>query len=638
MAPTTLITFLVRTPPSTRSVSLHGSWDNFSTPYPMQRDSRTGPEHWSGCHSFSNIICDGDLQPNGVPREGGLKMGGTYWYYYKLDDEIEFHNSAEPSTTSCPLLPGQLVNVLNVPFALSTSRPRNDSVSSTGSEYRTMNPTDKFLNPRPVPAKPSLPRLKTSPTFPQQSWSSSSSPVSASSRQGRSTTSRGPSQPGSANTFRVIRLTKKPSVEGPSRSTSRGSNRSVGIMSAFRALASPRMASPEAGVDRGRAATVDENPPVPLSRAPSGRSITPKRSGLGQMSPVAEIAPTAASGPNRELALRREFDQTADGVAALTMSSFGQHRRQGSLSREPSTLRNSLSLEGDSEQASLDQPNVHYHPLETLKEVLSASNTPVWPVTAMRVEEGDSVDEKQIPLDLEKRLPTLPNTPSSAYPPSNVDESPSNRLSDDIEHLQSRFSSTTIETESHTDSYIPHERSHFSDWTYDTAKLSPQSEYDPSIIDFEPMSPAAEDEFEFRDIHPIDVTSEGDHRIDLETKRYSAAKQDGLPSASSFSTVSSVASSATPSSHVDLDGAKEAEFAWSKFQHYSLPTEDVGSGVTLKRASTTEKVAPLVVDEHHRPGTFQPQLTFDGPAIPHSTSMQQLLDELSYLGGMIQQN
>jgi hypothetical protein len=70
-----------RTPPSTRSVQLYGSWDNFSAPYPMQRDARIGHEHWSGCHNFSNIICDGDVTGNVTPREGGLKMGGTYWYY-----------------------------------------------------------------------------------------------------------------------------------------------------------------------------------------------------------------------------------------------------------------------------------------------------------------------------------------------------------------------------------------------------------------------------------------------------------------------------------------------------------------------------------------------------------------------------
>lgn len=49
------------------------------TPYPMKRDSRIGPEHWSGCHSFTDIIYDG--QANGLhqPRHGGLKMGGMYW-------------------------------------------------------------------------------------------------------------------------------------------------------------------------------------------------------------------------------------------------------------------------------------------------------------------------------------------------------------------------------------------------------------------------------------------------------------------------------------------------------------------------------------------------------------------------------
>ena len=47
----------------------------------MKRDGRVGPEHWTGCHSFKNIICDGDLAGNAQKRDGGLKMGGTYWYY-----------------------------------------------------------------------------------------------------------------------------------------------------------------------------------------------------------------------------------------------------------------------------------------------------------------------------------------------------------------------------------------------------------------------------------------------------------------------------------------------------------------------------------------------------------------------------
>ena len=63
-------------------VELLGSWDNFRKPYPMQRDRSSGGQDWRGCHSFTDIVCDGDaLDDAEVKRDGGLKMGGTYWYY-----------------------------------------------------------------------------------------------------------------------------------------------------------------------------------------------------------------------------------------------------------------------------------------------------------------------------------------------------------------------------------------------------------------------------------------------------------------------------------------------------------------------------------------------------------------------------
>lgn len=66
--------------PSIVTVELLGSWDSFSRPYPLERDRRVGRGHWRGCHTFRNITCDG----GGVSidgRDGGLRMGGTYWYY-----------------------------------------------------------------------------------------------------------------------------------------------------------------------------------------------------------------------------------------------------------------------------------------------------------------------------------------------------------------------------------------------------------------------------------------------------------------------------------------------------------------------------------------------------------------------------
>ncbi|KAK5055335.1 hypothetical protein LTR84_013085 [Exophiala bonariae] len=629
MAPTTLITFLVRTPPSTRSVALFGSWDNFSTSYRMQRDSRTGQEHWSGCHSFSNIICDGDPQPSGTPRDGGLKMGGTYWYYYKLDDDIEFHNSTEPSTTSCPLLPGQLVNVLNVPYAFSSGRSRNDSVSSTSSDYRTMNPSDKFMNPRPVPAKPSLPRLKTSPTLSQHTWSTSSSPISAGSRRGRSVSSRGTPQPGGANTLRIIRLARKPSVDTSSRSTSRGSNRSVGIIGAFKALASPRSTSPEIGVERGRPKTSKQDIP---------RHVLSKKTALTLTPPIPEVTALSPTGPTRELALRREFEESMDGNIGLAISSFQQHRRQRSLSREPSSLRNSLLLDDAANQKSSEVPTTSYRPMETLKEMASTTNTPIWPLTAIKIEGENLVDDDgRDEPDLGKRLPTLPNSPSSAYPPSSVaDDSPRQLFEEELANLQSHFSATTIDTESYTNSYIINDQSRFSDWTCSTTRFSPVSDCADSIIDLDPMSPTVALDDTLREVKTMSVAGQAAQKSDLE-KGYSIPSIDTLPSAFSFSTISSVASSAVQSSHVDIDSPNDGDFSWSKFQHYSLPTDETGSITTLKQVTSPKQVSPLVVDGVERDQGFQPQLTsYAGSDMPHSTSMKQLLDELSYLGDMIQ--
>lgn len=47
----------------------------------MEKDDRIGRGHWKGCHSFTNIICDGETNSLTPGRDGGLRMGGTYWYY-----------------------------------------------------------------------------------------------------------------------------------------------------------------------------------------------------------------------------------------------------------------------------------------------------------------------------------------------------------------------------------------------------------------------------------------------------------------------------------------------------------------------------------------------------------------------------
>ncbi|RCI10951.1 hypothetical protein L249_5316 [Ophiocordyceps polyrhachis-furcata BCC 54312] len=144
---TTLVTFLLQTDASVQSVNLIGSWDGFSACYPMKPDFRRGRGQWRGCHSFKDIICDDDAA---VPRrDGGLKMGATYYYYYEVDGCVETYDPAEPTTTACPYLPGQTVNTLSVPVE-RPERHRSASLNSLHAErFKTMDPEAKFATPCP---------------------------------------------------------------------------------------------------------------------------------------------------------------------------------------------------------------------------------------------------------------------------------------------------------------------------------------------------------------------------------------------------------------------------------------------------------------------------------------------------------
>ena len=332
----------------------------------------------------------------------------------------------------------------------------------------------------------------------------------------------------------------------------------------------------------------------------------------------------------RELAFRREFGDKGESSAIVPSSSFGQHRQQKSLSKELSSLLSAQQSDTSPDMTTLGQTTVVYHPLETVNEVASAANTPVWPLTALKLDEEKLRDDSRLLPDLEKRLPTLPNTPSSAYAPSMAEDHVEHNELEGTANLQSHFSCTTVDTQPRTESYIQNGNSRFSDWTDAPTRLSPQSGYAPSLLDFESISPPPEITSDFQLIYP-------DHQEDFSHAGVTIPKVDGLPSASSFSTVASVASSA-PNTHDDLESAKSGHFSWSKFQHYSLPTEEAGSGITLKPTSTAERTVPLVVDSQHS-DMYQSRVTKgQEPVNPHSSSMQELLDELSYLGGMIQQH
>lgn len=158
MDPETLVTFAFRAPHNVRRVELLGSWDNFQRPYAMYHDRRRGQGFHTGCFQFQDIIFDGSEVDYTKPRTGGLKQGGTYWYYFRLDDDMEAYDDLRECTADCPLMPGQVVNIIHVPQEVPETPliRRSASVNLVGtlsqlSSLQTMNPQAKFQAPEPPP-------------------------------------------------------------------------------------------------------------------------------------------------------------------------------------------------------------------------------------------------------------------------------------------------------------------------------------------------------------------------------------------------------------------------------------------------------------------------------------------------------
>ena len=154
----TLVSFAFRAPRDVRTVELLGSWDNFQRPYAMYHDRRRGQGFYTGCFQFQDIVFDGSEVHWTKPRTGGLKQGGTYWYYFRLDDGVEAYDDLRECTASCPLMPGQVVNIIHVPREIPDSPliGRSASVSLVGTlsqlaSLHTTNPQARYQAPQPPP-------------------------------------------------------------------------------------------------------------------------------------------------------------------------------------------------------------------------------------------------------------------------------------------------------------------------------------------------------------------------------------------------------------------------------------------------------------------------------------------------------
>ncbi|KAL4989240.1 hypothetical protein BDW68DRAFT_75189 [Aspergillus falconensis] len=424
----------------------------------MERDKRVGAGHWRGCHTFTNITCDG-MVTNTVPaRSGGLKMGATYWYYYLLDDDVEYYNEAEPTTTHCPFLPGQPVNVLQVPIILpdthlNCSRARSPSAQRT---VQTMNPEDKYMNPR-EPPKPKL-RLRTSPPLlqtPTPNWSFSTSPLGA-------ITNRGASQSGH-DAQRVKHLRNE---EKASRSVS--PPRSKGLRAAFRQwnTSTPSLSpTDDQHGDFERQARVHAHLRPPIDDRHHVRS---------QSNDSYMRSPSIGDVPEHHgedgLPFRRSISVGTHGWAPLSIQ---ERRALNQKSSHDSIPRNPLTLRPKQPWAASINAGDHSTRSPFMRRPLSTPSTP-----SMLRRPSDNLPSPKGSMTptpvavMNKRLPTLPNSPSSVMEEALRDLDEKEKALD-MDALASRFSDFT-ETES-VDGEGPCEKSRFSEWSTDTDMASPKS-------------------------------------------------------------------------------------------------------------------------------------------------------------------
>ena len=579
---------------------------------------------------------------------------------YKLDDDVEYHNPAEPSTTSCPMLPGQVVNVLNVPMHFSSGRQRhrNASVSSTSSELRTMNPEDKYLNPRPAP-EPTLARLNTSATHklaaPLQLSPSTLSPSSS-----KSSHRRNISLPSSAVSLRSFRLPRKPALDGRGRSAS-PAHRATGLKSAFRHFAPVEATSPEAISNRGRSGfSASDRGLASWNQAPASDRVSKDQANMitsadtssmtasRSRSPTATVRRLAKEAQIKPLVLRRSIEQPDNVDEGFAVSSFQNHRRQRSRSREPSPLRNSsVSSEQAKGEAKVGKESCqHYLPLESLKEVLSPQSSYVWPLSTSDAPRHESGAADPISEAFHKRLPTLPITLSSAYPASEHYNTPPSNTSKELKGLENEVLKVTVSDEDPSSTV----QSHFSHWTGTTTSSYSSSQWSSVFLDGKSPSYSEITRPSSHLTSPYEIKSMPD-TPDATKGRLtnSVPSSNRMPSIVSSSTISSDdnTSPSSPASEAsDLAPTHKNEPTSSQkrygimlggFQCHQLPDDSQAAEADLKsHLLLSADGRPIQNIKSNHPDNGSPGNT---PIhdFPHSTNMQQLLEELKYLGTIIRE-
>ncbi|KAJ5816079.1 hypothetical protein N7447_008312 [Penicillium robsamsonii] len=606
MISTTLMTFLLITKPEIRSVKLLGSWDNFSKQYVMEKDKRVGPGHWRGCHTFTDMIGDGPDKTQW--RTGGLKMGATYWYYYLLDDDIEYYNEAEPTTSMCPLLPGQPMNVLNVPIILPDSHAhgRSASGSSQRSEpLRTMNPEDKFMNPRKPPPQPQPIRLQTAALVHREP---------------------SPAYSGKSPMAGIHRSVSQPSA---ARKGHKKDSRSMSPPRARAILAALRQpAEAERKFEPVRPVNASQMVPQQRETIENRRNIPGIKVNAGIAIPSSSPDKLDPSTIQSRRAMKATAGETAPG-RLLTVQTRPEPRK-----RSPSRGA------ANGNTAAFDENRAIR---EALKDIASSGDLPT-PTAA---------------FSKEKRLPTLPNTPSSVMDEAvrAIDE---RDKAMDGEIPRSYFSSMTTTTIDSTNSHVVPEYSRFSEWSTDT---DTDTDYNPhesmtsaSVSDHHQDETLSDERWRTPD---LSQSGDGATNTDPNTPHLTVYSKPSSPNSASGElppwsvglpqlTVS-LSSPGIDCSGLGIENMDEVESnpkrhaalfsALESMEALAMSRSPNGSPILLPelpKGSDTERNLPIAERKVSETSIERIRSRRSNASFQGNATMQELMDELSYLKNLIQ--
>jgi hypothetical protein len=474
-----------------------------------------------------------------------------------------------------------------------------------------MNPEDKFMNPRKPPPQPQSVRLQTSASVRRD-------PSPASSKSPMTRVHRSASQPYSA--------------------TRKGHKKDSRSMSppAARALVAALRQPTDA--DRKLETAHWANTPT---RSPQRGESDEKHRNVPGIKVNAEIAvPSSAIFPNKpgpvgpSTIQSRRAMKAATGDAAPGCLLTVQTRPEP---RKPSPSRSAANG-----KTGLDETGAIR---EALKGFASSSDLPT-PTAAFTKEKK------------EKRLPTLPNTPSSVMDEAvrAIDE---RDKAMDGEIPRSHFSSMTVTTDDSTHSRFIPERSRFSEWSTDT-----DTEYNPcaSMVSTSSFSnhyfdeTSADDRWKTPD---LSQSGDGATNTDPNTPHLTVHSKPSSPNSASgelppwnVSLPEFTVSLSTPGiecSGLGIENMDEVESnpkrhaalfsALESMESFSMSRSPNGSPITLphipkdygtpRKLSDTEREvseASLERIRSRRSNAF----------FSENATMQEMMDELSYLRNMIQ--